>query len=207
MTPERWQHVMQVLDVALTLDTAQRVPFLDQTCSGDAELRREVESLIRSHHQAGTGFLNAPAVSLKDTADTSSVPHRVGHRVGAYDLREEIGRGGMGEVYRAVRADGQFTKEVALKLVRAGADTASVLSRFRNERQILASLDHPNIAQLARRRHHRRWRALPGHGTGRGHTSRQLLRLPSTLDHRAADTVSPGLFGGAIRPPEACHSS
>ena len=148
MTPERWQHVMQVLDVALTLDTAQRVPFLDQTCSGDSELRREVESLIRSHHQAGTGFLNAPAASLKDTADTSSVPHRVGHRVGAYDIREEIGRGGMGEVYRAVRADGQFTKEVALKLVRAGADTASVLSRFRNERQILAGLDHPNIAHL-----------------------------------------------------------
>ena len=74
---------------------------------------------------------------------------RAGRRVGVYQIIEEIGHGGMGEVYRAVRADGQYTKEVAVKLVRGGFDYGvSCLERFRNERQILASLDHPNIARL-----------------------------------------------------------
>ena len=73
---------------------------------------------------------------------------RAGGRIGAYLILEEIGRGGMGEVYRAVRADGEFTKEVAIKLVQGGFDSASIRERFRNERQILAGLDHPNIARL-----------------------------------------------------------
>lgn len=147
MTPERWQQVMQVLDAALAVDSAERSAFLDKTCAGDPELRREVESLIQSHQQAGSGFLNSP-VDLKAAPQANPFPNWVGRRIGAYDILEEIGHGGMGEVYRAVRADGQFTKQVAVKVVRGGADTASVLSRFRNERQILAGLDHPNIARL-----------------------------------------------------------
>jgi non-specific serine/threonine protein kinase/serine/threonine-protein kinase len=149
MTPERWQDVMHVLDAALSLDTAERVPYLDKVGSTDPELRREVDSLIRSHKQAGSGFLNSPAANLKTSLpEANSSLSRVGRRIGAYNILEEIGRGGMGEVYRAVRADGQFKKAVAIKLVRGGADTAAVLNRFRNERQILASLDHPNIARL-----------------------------------------------------------
>ena len=65
-----------------------------------------------------------------------------------WQIEAEIGHGGMGEVYRAVRVDGQYKKEVAIKLVRGGHDTVAVLERFLNERQILASLDHPNIARL-----------------------------------------------------------
>ncbi len=122
------------------------VPFLDRSCAGDSELRREVESLLSSHERAGTGFLNTPAVDLQ--SGSTPTPTRVGRRIGAYDILEEIGHGGMGEVYRACRADGQYEKEVAIKLVRGGYDTASVLDRFRHERQILASLDHPNIARL-----------------------------------------------------------
>jgi eukaryotic-like serine/threonine-protein kinase len=72
----------------------------------------------------------------------------IGRRIGVYQILEEIGHGGMGEVYRAVRVDGQYKKEVAIKLVRGGYDTAAVLERFLHERQILASLDHPNIARL-----------------------------------------------------------
>lgn len=149
MTPERWQHVMHVLDAALSLETAERAPYLDQIGSTDPELRLEVESLIHSHKQAGSGFLDSPAVNLKGSLpEANSSLSRVGRRIGAYNILEEIGRGGMGEVYRAVRADGQFKKAVAIKLVRGGADTTAVLNRFRNERQILASLDHPNIARL-----------------------------------------------------------
>ncbi len=72
----------------------------------------------------------------------------IGKRISQYRIVEQLGSGGMGEVYRAVRADDQYQKQVAIKLVRAGADSGLVVSRFKNERQILASLDHPNIARL-----------------------------------------------------------
>jgi serine/threonine protein kinase len=142
---DRWQRVKQVLDQALALDS-ERSAFLDGACDGDSDLRREVESLLSAHEQAGTEFLKNPAIDLG--VDFPPVPTRVGRRIGSYDILEEIGHGGMGEVYRAGRADGQYKKEVAIKLVRGGYDTASVLERFRHERQILASLDHPNIARL-----------------------------------------------------------
>jgi eukaryotic-like serine/threonine-protein kinase len=147
MKPERWGQVKKILDEVLSVDPAQRETFLDKACAGDRELRSEVESLLASHEQAGTGFLKSPAADLKSGAalPTASIP---GRHIGVYQVIEEIGHGGMGEVYRADRADGQYSKEVAIKLVRGGWDTASVLERFRNERQILASLDHPNIARL-----------------------------------------------------------
>jgi hypothetical protein len=144
MTPERWHQIRGVFDHATSLEVAERTAYLDKRCANDPDLRPEVESLLASHQEAGTRFLNTPAIDL--TAQRSKVPNRVGRRVGAYNILEEIGRGGMGEVYRAGRADGQYEKEVAIKFVRGGYDTASVLERFRHERQILASLDHPNIA-------------------------------------------------------------
>src|SRR5262249_19941660 len=99
--------------------------------------------------QAGIGFLKQPVVKLsgQTAAAAAAAPARE-RRIGAYQIVEEIGHGGMGEVYRAVRADGQYTKEVAIKLVRSGFESGSLAERFRNERQILASLDHPNIARL-----------------------------------------------------------
>ena len=148
MTPERWQQVRKVFDQAVSLQVAERLSYLDKTCSSDPELRREVESLLQAEARAGSRFLNAPAVQLKSDGVADQRPTRVGRRIGAYTILEEIGHGGMGEVYRAVRADGQYTKEVAVKLVRGGFDRTSVLERFRTERQILASLDHPNIARL-----------------------------------------------------------
>lgn len=145
MTPERWRQICEVFDRAVALRVEERAAHLDTVCANDPDLRQEVESLLFSHQQAGTGFLNTPAVDLRGP---SPAPTRVGRRIGAYNILEEIGRGGMGEVYRAGRADGQYKKEVAIKLVRGGYDTAAVLDRFRHERQILASLDHPNIARL-----------------------------------------------------------
>ena len=150
MKPERWQEVREVLDQALTLPPSERVRYLDRACLSDLELRDEVDSLLRSHEDAGTVFLNKPAVDLKSAVSAAPAVTRVrvGHRIGVYQIVEEIGHGGMGEVYRAIRADGQYDKQVAIKLVRTGFDTAAVLERFRHERQILASLDHPNIARL-----------------------------------------------------------
>jgi serine/threonine protein kinase len=145
MNPERWERVKQLVGDAMTLEARERESFVDRICQGDSELQREVRSLLSFHDQAGTDFLNGSPVDLEHgTSATQARAQR--QRIGPYAITEEIGRGGMGEVYRAVRADGQYTKEVAIKLVQGGS--GALLERFRNERQILASLDHPNIARL-----------------------------------------------------------
>ncbi len=149
MKPEQWQQVREVLDQAIALAVPERSFYLDKVCANDPDLRREVESLLSSHEQAGSVFLKEPAVDLLNRSSSAPVqPTRVGRRIGVYQIVEEIGHGGMGEVYRAERADGQYDKQVAIKLVRGGFDTSFILERFRNERQILAGLDHPNIARL-----------------------------------------------------------
>lgn len=149
MRPERWQQVREILASAMALPGAERSAYLDKTCAEDRELRSEVESLLDSHDQAGSVFLNRPAADLNSVlAGAGPRSNWIGRRIGVYQIEAEIGHGGMGEVYRAVRADGQFKKQVAIKLVRGGYDTAAVLERFLHERQILASLDHPNIARL-----------------------------------------------------------
>jgi eukaryotic-like serine/threonine-protein kinase len=149
LTPERWQQVRVLLASVVALPVAERQSFLDKSCGDDGELRQEVESLLLSHEQAAGGFLETPVIDLASASvQLNKNTRRSGGRLGAYLILEEIGRGGMGEVYRAVRADGEFTKEVAIKLVRGGFDSASIRERFRNERQILAGLDHPNVARL-----------------------------------------------------------
>jgi eukaryotic-like serine/threonine-protein kinase len=148
MNPERWQQVREILALAIALPADERQAYLDQACLDDAELRAEVESLLSSHEQAGSMFLKDPAVDLKSALPEAGRRARVGRRIGVYQIVEEIGHGGMGEVFRAVRADGQYDMQVAVKLVRVGLDSPSLLERFRSERQILASLDHPNIARL-----------------------------------------------------------
>ena len=149
MNPERWKRVREVFDQAIVVPEGDRAAFLDSVCGGDIELRQEVESLLRSHQEAGSIFLEKPAADLKAAlADAAEHGSRAGRRVGVYRLIEQIGDGGMGEVYRADRADGQYDKQVAIKFVRVGFDTRLVLERFRHERQMLASLDHPNIARL-----------------------------------------------------------
>jgi serine/threonine protein kinase len=98
---------------------------------------------------AHTDFMDAPAIRDVAAMPVAQEPKAmVGCRVGTYQIVEQLGMGGTGEVYRAFRADDQYRKEVAIKLVRAGQDSAFVVSRFKNERQTLANLDHPNIARL-----------------------------------------------------------
>lgn len=149
MTPERWQEISDVLDEVLRLPETERAAFLTGLAAKDPELHREVESLLESHREAETDFLKTPLSRplLETSAMVPSAP-MLGKRIGVYQIVERIGEGGMGEVYRAFRADDQYRKQVAVKVVRRGQDSGFVVSRFRNERQILATLDHPNIARL-----------------------------------------------------------
>jgi serine/threonine protein kinase len=147
MKPEEWQRVRALLESALELEPADRARFLGQECPS-GPLRHEVESLIEVHEQSDTDVLSSPAIAGLVAEEEAEFRLRPGQRIGAYEILGEIAQGGMGAVYRAVRADGQYTQEVALKIVRAGFGAQLTAARFRNERQILASLDHPNIAKL-----------------------------------------------------------
>jgi Tol biopolymer transport system component len=141
MSPERWRRIKEILDVSLRLDLAERELYLARMCESDTDLRSEVESLIEAHDAAGDLF-ETPAVPPK------SRDPLLGVRLGAYRIVELIGAGGMGAVYRAVRADDAFHKQVAVKIVHRGLDLERVVRQFRRERQITASLDHANIATL-----------------------------------------------------------
>jgi tetratricopeptide (TPR) repeat protein/tRNA A-37 threonylcarbamoyl transferase component Bud32 len=148
LTPERWLRVKDLFEEACTLDNVAQRLFLNDVCGNDGELRAEVASLLSAHSTA-EAILDRSAVEyLPQGAFDAPLQDWQGRRMGAYELIACLGRGGMGEVWRARRADTQYEKEVAIKLVRAGYDTAFVLQRFKAERQILASLEHPNIARL-----------------------------------------------------------
>ncbi len=145
MQSERWQRLKELFAEARELDGAERERFIDDACAGDPVLRRELASLLAAERNAG-GFLEKPASGPVPTHGEDASP--VGRRFGPYRVTSEIGRGGMGVVYRAVRDDDAFHKEVALKLVHADLAPDFFRERFRRERQILASLEHPNIARL-----------------------------------------------------------
>src|SRR5579859_6566970 len=142
-----WEQVRDVVDAVLDLPPEARAPYLDQACT-DPTVRRYVESLIYSCERAGN-FLDDPAAAMHEEILTEPAAGAwKGRRLGAYQVIEPIGEGGMGEVYRAVRADDQYQMQVAIKLVRRGFDSRLTLARFKAERQILANLDHPNITRL-----------------------------------------------------------
>jgi eukaryotic-like serine/threonine-protein kinase len=143
VTPDRWQQIKAVLEDTLEREGAERSAFLDAACQGDGELRREVESLLASEDEVDD-FIETPVFRIHREEE----PLAVGQRIGAYRIVREIGRGGMGSVYLAERADQEFDQRVAVKVVHRGMDTDEIVRRFRSERQILAHLDHPNIAKL-----------------------------------------------------------
>jgi serine/threonine protein kinase len=132
---------------ALTRASELRGAFLDEACGGDDELRREVDGLLAAHEAAG-GFLSSPIGLDTDGAEEAGAPDAGPQRIGPYQVLDTIAQGGMGTVYRAVRDDDAFRKTVALKLVRGGRHSDYFEQRFRQERQILAGLQHPNIATV-----------------------------------------------------------
>ena len=146
ITPERWSQIQEKLEVAAAMKPGPRALYLAELGSADPNLREELESLLAQESSSGDFLKTSAMFSLRQS--NSQFDAMIGRRLGPYEITDLIAVGGMGEVYRAFRADDQYKKQVAIKLVRAGQDSASVFGRFKNERQILASLDHPNIARL-----------------------------------------------------------
>lgn len=144
MTPNEWQRIKKVAGEALDQpDTRSRRDFLTAACAGDEALRIEIEALLAE----ATDRFDVVADKLTTIKGDDGVI-APGARLGDYELLREIGRGGMGRIYLARRADEAFEKEVAIKVLKRGTDTEEVLRRFRAERRILARLEHPNIARL-----------------------------------------------------------
>ena len=154
ITPEQWQRIEQLLDAALDLPAEQRDAFLREACGADEALRAEVSGLLEGCEGPGVlpdqpaaefvaGIVGAVGPGYPAAAPSAPA------RVGPYRVLDQLGQGGMGAVYLAERDDGQFRQRVALKLVRRGLHLDErVVRRFREERQILASLVHPHIARL-----------------------------------------------------------
>lgn len=152
MTPERWQRIEQIFQDAVDLPAPDRDAFLARSCAGDHDLRAEVDKLILQYDESGD-FIEEPMVERSGLQDLAKLidddrDPMIGKVLGVYRIEREVGRGGMGAVYEATRIDGEFRHRVAVKLVKRGMDTDFILHRFRNERQILAALDHPHIAHL-----------------------------------------------------------
>ncbi len=151
MTPDRWRQVEEIFQAALDLSPEDRKRYVSDVCKADTELRRDVESLLSQYDSAGE-LLDEPVYGNTEMSMLESFVEEkdpmIGRRLGSYRIEKEIGRGGMGAVYEASRADNEFNKRAAIKLVKRGMDTDFILRRFRKERQILAALDHPHIAGL-----------------------------------------------------------
>ena len=143
-SPARWQRLKHLLADALELTSIEeRTTMLRRSCADDAALLREAEELLACDTVAFEQLAELARANLNQNEQD-----RIGERIGAYAIIKELGRGGMGAVYLGERADGQFQKLVAIKILKRGTDTDEVLRRFRNERQILANLDHSNITRL-----------------------------------------------------------
>ncbi len=143
-TQNQWQRLQDLFEAAVDLPASRRAGYLEEACRGDDGLRRQAESLLVA---ADTGDRVAAAVDAAVNVFTGP-QIAVGSHLGPYRVLREIGRGGMGAVCLAVRDDDHYSKQVAVKLIRVGMETPEATARFRAERQILADLDHPNIARL-----------------------------------------------------------
>jgi tetratricopeptide (TPR) repeat protein len=140
-----WQRIQSIFLATADLPVDEQDRALDGYCEDDLELLYEVKSLLAADNDSSVTIdsaIQGVAATILDT------PVLIGERLGAYRVIREIGRGGMGSVYLALRDDQEYNKEVALKVVKRGMNTEEVLRRFRDERQILANLDHPYIARL-----------------------------------------------------------
>ena len=141
LSPDRWRRVKEIASAALDLEPAERTAYVARVCAGDPDLRDDVSSLLDSA-DAATPYFETPGGGAAPRLDAT------GSRLGPYRVIRELASGGMGTVYLAERDDGEFNQRVAIKIVRGGFASGLLLDRFRAERRILASLEHPNIARL-----------------------------------------------------------
>jgi serine/threonine protein kinase/Tfp pilus assembly protein PilF len=149
MTPERWRRVEEIFEAALAEPIEQRENFLDQACGSDIELRSQIAAMLAADEaESSLDSSIGNLAAMVFVTERNESDENIGRRVGNYKIVREIGRGGMGAVYEAIRDDAEFHQRVALKLIKRGMDTDFILRRFRQERQILANLNHPFIARL-----------------------------------------------------------
>lgn len=146
MDAKTWASVKDIFAEVVELHSDERAAKLDAICNGNGEIRSHVEALLRSNDEVA-GFIEAPAFTIADAMSADAEP-AAGKSIGHYRVVREIGRGGMGTVFLAMRDDGEFRQEVAIKVVSSAFLGRESLRRFRQERQILAGLSHPNIARL-----------------------------------------------------------
>ncbi len=142
------EQLKEIFHAARELPSSERGVFLSSACGNDEQLRKEIDALLESDRAADDFIASPPSGLVADAFGSAPDSSPAGRMIGHYRLRECIGSGGMGAVYLAERADQQFQMQVAIKLIKRGMDTDSVLRRFQHERQILASLEHPHIARL-----------------------------------------------------------
>ncbi len=142
MSPELWRQARQIFEDALDQEPAAREAFVRASCKDDKRLFEEVASMLASYDTADDVFLNPVIQGVKQSDRLE------GRQLGPYRILHRLGQGGMGAVYLAERADDQFRRRAAVKLVRPGYDDGHLMRRFSNERQLLAVLDHPNIVKL-----------------------------------------------------------
>lgn len=148
MKPGRRQQALELFETALSREPGERAHFLAEACAEDIELRAEVEKLIASHQEKATVIQETFVEGSPPTPEANLMPFAPGRHIGPYRIVGQLGQGGMGAVYLAARDDEQYRKRVAIKVIRPGMNLQIIVRRFLSERQILASLDHPNIAKL-----------------------------------------------------------
>jgi serine/threonine protein kinase len=148
MTPERWQEVKDLLQSVLEQPTGEQTAFLNQAAGRDDHLRQEVESLLE-FQEGNENFIETSALEITArSVGAEAQDDMTGTQIGPFQVEREIGRGGMGAVYLAQQNDNHYQRQVAIKVIKRGMDSDEIVRRFRNERQILANLTHPNIAGL-----------------------------------------------------------
>src|SRR5262245_44561008 len=149
MDAERWRQIEKLYNQAMDCPPADRAAFLAGACAEDPSLKEELVTLLASHDAAADGFLGSPALRVAahlagnepivtESVDDGLATEGLRQLIGNYQLLRELGHGGMGVVYLARRADDQYRKQVAIKLIRGLVDSDDIIRRFRNERQILA---------------------------------------------------------------------
>lgn len=144
MKSEKWRKIEELFEKASELSPDERISYLKNECGDDNEIFDEVISLLNADD-------NIHPVLNKKASDLINIEQKlnfIGQQIGSYKIIEEIASGGMGTVFLAERSDGIFEQKVALKIIKPGLSTISIIRRFQNERQILANLQHPNIARL-----------------------------------------------------------
>lgn len=155
MQKKRWDKIESILDTALTLSGEERTNYVMDACDGDNDLLEEVYEILNAIQESGKSeFLesgleeNKVFIDELQGSDTSIKANFIGARFGPFEITEQLGQGGMASVFKGERTDGKFSQQVAIKLLDRDKPSKDIIERFRMEQEILASLSHPNIAQL-----------------------------------------------------------